>query len=74
VLNPGAPLAFARANAWLLRAFGALDRSLPGAWKNARDANIHRRITRATANRYTASNRRTSELTGLDLRRWGYAS
>ncbi|MEN8159774.1 MAG: sulfotransferase [Myxococcota bacterium] len=61
---------------WLQRPARALasgiDRIAPGALQDAIRRRWQRIIVTDTAGRYEASNRRTAELTGLDLGRWGY--
>lgn len=49
-----------------------VDRRLPAAWKAAADERTERRIADRFRGYYAESNRRTAELTGLDLARWGY--
>jgi hypothetical protein len=71
-LNPSAPFSFDCANDWLRAVFEALDGSLPSFLKNSRDDSIRRQITAATRDRYSASNARTAELTGIDLAAYRY--
>jgi hypothetical protein len=51
----------------------ALDRRLPHAMKGAGQQKMRRHIASATGDRYRESNRRTAELTTLDLSAYGYA-
>ncbi len=67
-LNPSAPL-YVKDHE---RKFERLDRLLPRWWSGAIERRWRREVVRRTESRYATSNRRTAELTGLDLAGLGY--
>jgi sulfotransferase family protein len=51
----------------------AVGRLVPSALAERSDASLRREVVQVVSDRYAASNRRTAELTGLELARFGYA-
>ena len=49
-----------------------IDRTLPAAWRQAANRRMAAQIERTVGDFYAESNRRTAELTGLDLKNYGY--
>lgn len=73
-VNPGAPLSFSRANSLLLRGAAGLDGLLPASIREPLEEKVRVHIEAAVGDRYRESNRRTAELTGLDLGAYGYVA
>lgn len=71
-LNPWVLVPHPRARLWYLRAFGRLDRVLPRRLGRRAERRLRERIEDRVGTYYDASNRRTSELIGVDLERYGY--
>ncbi len=72
-LNPGAPLAFDRANWALVRATAILDRHLPAAIARRFEGRIRDSIEDEVGDRYASSNQESSERIGIDLSEYGYS-
>lgn len=71
-LNPAAPIDSPRLRYGIREAFRALDRRLPARLRAASDRRLERTVAAWAAGRFSASNRRLAELTGLPLAHLGY--
>jgi hypothetical protein len=71
-LNPAPPFEIEEANRGLKFVCYRLDAILPAALKARHERRWRRAAERAVGNRYAGSNTLTTELTGLDLKGFGY--
>jgi len=72
-LNPAPPFAFEGSNETLLRTCRTVDRIAPAALKEGHERRWQRFAEQEIGERYAESNAITAELTGIDLRAFGYA-
>ena len=71
-VNPAPALDFSGANATLERMCRTLDSILPVTVRDRHERRWRRHTTREVGTRYAQSNNLTEQLTGLDLRSFGY--
>lgn len=71
-VNPSAPFDLPRVAGGLCRGVKTLDRLFPRGLRSAADRPLLRTVASSTAGYFAESNRRTAELTGLDLSAFGY--
>jgi hypothetical protein len=71
-VNPAAPFDWPRVAHGVRVRIDRVDSKLPAGWRTRSDRRLEAAVRAETEGRYADSNRRTAELTGLDLASFGY--